>query len=113
MADQPSAQGTRADQAMNHVLEAERAARDQAVRCEAEAATLVEQARQQARRIAARTDARLTHIHTSCGLATARQIEALLRQETSESEIGVGTPQEQELLQAAVDRLAARLTGGD
>lgn len=97
------------EQAMNQVLQAEREAQAAIARCQQEATHTVEQARQQARRIAERTDARLSHLHTHCALTLARQTEQL--QQRGEAETEAVTPlQEDAVLAAAVARLAEALT---
>jgi hypothetical protein len=97
------------EESMNRVLEAERTAHTAVAECEAHAATLLDAAQQQVRRIHIRTDARLGRLHAHCGLEVARQMELLLRQENTAA---AATPSDamREVLAAAVERLAQTLT---
>jgi hypothetical protein len=109
MAQQPNS----TEEAMNRVLEAERAAHAAVTECESHAAALLEAAQQQARRIHSRADNRLSQIHAHCALALGQQVEQLLQQDSN----GAGAPslgaETHELLAAAVTRLAESLTGGE
>ncbi len=106
----PPVAGT-TEEAMNRVLGAEHDAKAAITECEALAAATVEQARQRARRIAERTDRRISRLHAACELAAARSIDLLLRQERGSDAQRNAPPHEQEVLAAAVERLAALLTG--
>jgi vacuolar-type H+-ATPase subunit H len=103
--DQPEA-------AMNAVLEAEAEAKAAIADCEAQAAALVEEARRQARRIAERADERISRVHAECAEKTGRAVESTLREEPAGQAEPFGQPleHEQEVLAAAVARLAALLT---
>jgi hypothetical protein len=101
----------RVDEAMNTVLEKERQSREKIEHCEREAATLLDKARRRARAVADRTDKRITAFRQRCEETTRREVDELLAGDSERSE---RTPmQEREISQidAAVRRLAARLTG--
>jgi regulator of protease activity HflC (stomatin/prohibitin superfamily) len=108
MAEQPNS----TEEAMNRVLEAERAAHAAVAECEAQAAALLEAAQQQARRIHTRADNRLSQIHAHCALALGQQVEQLLQQDTGTTATPNLGDEMHELLAAAVTRLAESLTGG-
>lgn len=97
--------------AITRVLEAERQARDRVAHCEAEAAAHVEAARARARRVVERTDARASALRTRVEQQVAERVTAL----RAEAEGIRGQPPEEDArqaqLEAAVARLAARLTG--
>ena len=103
--------GSDAEHAMNRVLGAEHDAKTAVAECSAQAAAAVEQARQQARRIGERADHRISRLHTACELAAGQRIELLLQQERSADARRIAPPREEEVLDAAVERLAAMLTG--
>ena len=100
------------EQAMSRVLEAERDAHAAVAECEARAAALIDAAQQQARRIHARTDARVSQVHAHCALALGQQVETLLRQEPHDSAGAAPDAAMRELLTAAITCLAASLTDG-
>lgn len=98
------------EEAMNRVLEAERAAQAAIMECTARAASLIEAAQQQARRIHSRTDSRISQVHAHCALALGRQVELLLQQEAESTSATVPDAAMHEVLAAAVERLALVLT---
>ncbi|MEW6648409.1 MAG: hypothetical protein AB1450_14500 [Pseudomonadota bacterium] len=105
-----SEQQNSTEEAMNRVLEAERAAHAAVAECAARATALVDAAQQQARRIHSRTDSRISQVHAHCALALGRQVEQLLQQEadnTAASELDAAM---HDVLAAAVERLAQSLT---
>lgn len=97
--------------AISRVLEAERQAHERVARCEAEAAAHVETARTRVRRVVERTDARVSALRTRVERQVAERVTAL----RAEAEGIRGQPPEEDVrqaqLEAAVARLAARLTG--
>jgi len=100
------------EEAINRVLGAERDARAAIERCVQQAAATVDAARQRARHLAAHTDVRIGKVHARCSLALGRQIEALLRQEQA-GDVAPPAAHDDEVLVAAVEHLAAALTGDD
>lgn len=106
------AQSRSPDEAMNTVLRAERDAREAIDACRAEAERTLAEAREQARRIARRTDARISALHTRCTIDLHRRVEAMLDGER-EPNTPLPAASEDEVLQAAVDALAAELVGED
>jgi len=100
------------EQAMNRVLEAEREAHAAITECAARAAALIDAAQQQARRVHARTDTRISQVHAHCALALGQQVETLLRQEPHSGAGATPDAAMRELLTAAVTCLAASLTDG-
>jgi vacuolar-type H+-ATPase subunit H len=100
------------EDAMNRVLETERTAHASVADCETRAASLVEVAQQQARRIHSRTDTRISQVHAHCAGALGRQVETLLQEGAASEEHSTLRDEMRELLQAAVERLAEALTDG-
>lgn len=98
------------EDAMNRVLEAERTAHESVADCETRAASLIEVAQQQERRIHSRTDNRISQIHAHCAVALGRQVETLLQEGAAGEEHGTLSAEMRELLGAAVERLAEALT---
>jgi regulator of protease activity HflC (stomatin/prohibitin superfamily) len=95
-------------EAMNRVLAAERAALAEVDACRADAGKALEAARHEARAILERAErvAREIHARTERLAATrARQMAESAQDKRGDREPG-------ELLEAAVERLAARMTGG-
>ena len=100
------------DSAINQVLEAERATRESIARAQAQAAEFIVAAREKARRINERTDARVSNLRAAC--------QRRILQRTTELQCATEalqcTPFEQDeryqRLADAVARLAAALTGG-
>ena len=99
-----------ADDAMNAALAAERRAQQAVDECQEEADRIVEQARQQARRIADRTDTRISRVHNHCAEATRKEVHRLQSKAENMGQHRPPDSQQLEILEAAVRRLAARLT---
>lgn len=98
------------EEAMNRVLEAERAADAAVADCATRAAAVIEMAQQQARRIHSRTDSRISQVHAHCALALGRQVETLLQQEAEQAADASLDAAMHQVLAAAVERLAQSLT---
>lgn len=103
----------RVDEAMNSVLEKERQSRERIERCEREAAALLDRAQRRARAVSERTDERITALRQRCAAATRESVEALLAEDSEGVERTPMHDGEASLIDAAVRRLAARLTGED
>jgi vacuolar-type H+-ATPase subunit H len=99
------------EEAMNTALQAERQAVAGIEFCTRQAAKLVENAQQQARHLAERTNRRISDLHARCTQATAERIDSMLKEDANEADEGVQPHVETEFLQAVVDSVAARLTG--
>lgn len=97
--------------AMNKALQAEQHALETIKDCEREAAGITHAAQQQARAIMDRTNRRIGELHAHCARVTATQIETMLKEDTSEAKQAIRLETEACTLQAAVERVAARLTG--
>jgi F0F1-type ATP synthase membrane subunit b/b' len=99
------------DAAMNLVLKAEHDAQQAVVDCEKEAQAQLEQAREKAHRIAQRSDARITRIHHRADRLVTDEInriqEDAARQRKSEQANRINDS----ITTAAVEALAALLTG--
>lgn len=102
------AQGSVAE-AMNRVLEAERAALAELQACRAQAEKTLEAARREARSILERAERIARDIHGRTERLAAARAKRLLEEASQQP----GGPDPEETLAAAVDRLAARMTGGD
>ena len=96
---------------MNKVLQAERHALETIKDCEREAAGIIHAAQQQARAISERTNRRIGELHAHCARVTAARIETMLKEDASEANQAIRLEAEACTLQAAVERVAARLTG--
>lgn len=107
----PSAPPLDPDEAMNTTLQAEQRALDAIKTCERQAAELINAAQQQARLIAERADRRISDLHVRCARTTAEEIEAMLREDAHEADHSTQPELKIEALEAAVDHVAARLTG--
>jgi cell division septum initiation protein DivIVA len=98
------------EQAMNLVLEAERAAEQAIADCEQEAQEIINAAHRRARRIAERTDERLAHAHMHCGAVLSREIQHTERTATAAQQeryrLDTAT------LEEIADSVAAQLTEG-
>lgn len=100
-----------ANSAVTRVLEAERRAKQAIEGCRQGAAAFVEGARHQARRIAERTDARISAVHIRCDLDIAQrkaEIDAAARNIPTDIDL---TDRDLAKLDEAVEALAARLIG--
>lgn len=101
-----------AEEAVHQVLDAERLANDAIAVCERRAAEMVNAARVEARRIAERTEERISTTHVKCMESTGRKIIAL---EEAEREIAAKPVVDESGLtrmREVVSRLSAILTGG-
>lgn len=98
------------EEAINRVLEAERRARDNVARCEAEAAARMSAARTRTRRVAERTDARMSLLRTRVEQQTAGQVAARRAGVAEIRRQPLSPETDAQRLQEAVARLAARLT---
>jgi len=94
--------------AIERVLEAERAAETRLQDCRQQADALVTAARERAAAIIRRADARITNLHTAYLNKVSTEIAQLSDPPASGGEVGVRDDAE---LAAAVQRLAAKLTG--
>ncbi len=101
-----------AEAAINRVLAAERRARDNIARCEVEAAAQVTAARSRAKRVAERTDARMSRLRTRVERRTADDVTALRAQAADIRRQPVAPETDPQRLEEAAARLATRLTGG-
>lgn len=114
MTDPVIAAGSKsAEEAINRVLEAEHRARERIAQCEVQASKELDAVREQARRIDARTDARIGKLRTRCEQQVAGQVARL----KASAEAVRGQPLAGDArslrLGQAVRSLAARLTGGE
>ncbi len=101
----------RIDQAMNAVLEKERQSRERIEQCDREAAEILDKAQRRARAVSDRTDWRITAFRQRCAETTKRSVDELLSEDSHRSEPQPGNDQESFQIDAAVRRLAAKLTG--
>lgn len=109
-ANRPSADQTAAQDIVD-VLAAERSAREAVADCARQADVVVNQALEQAKRIAARGEARINRLREACARRVAEQRaahEALTQALAAEAT----APGADERLRAAIRSLAAELTGG-
>lgn len=96
--------------AIDEVLLAESAARQATQACRQEAESILEAAREDARRINRIANARVTKLHTHCDALVRQRIEAIraaARVEAVRTELNTA---DRDMLRQAVERLAARLT---
>ncbi len=100
------------DDAMNTVLEKELRSREKIEQCEREADELLNKAQRRARAVSDRTDKRITKFRQRCADATQRAVDELLAEDSNRAEPGPGDEDESSLIDAAVRRLAAKLTEG-
>lgn len=101
---------SRAQDAIERVLEAERDARAAVSVCQEQAARIVAEARLHARRIAERADARIDALRAASRARLAGEL-ARLDAEAQALAARPIAPETQRRMEAAVDGLAARLTG--
>ena len=101
----------RVDKAMNTVLEKERQSRDTIEQCERQAAALLDKAQRRARAVSDRTDKRITAFRQRCEETTRRTVEDLLAKDNERSERTPMQEHQVSRIDAAVRRLAARVTG--
>lgn len=102
---------TQIDEAMNTVLEKERQSRERIAQCEREADELLDKAQRRARAVSDRTDKRITALRQRCAETTKRAVDELLAEGSESLEPKPGRERESSQIDAAVRRLAARLTG--
>ncbi len=96
---------------MNTALEAEQHALEAVKDCEREAAAIIDAAQQQARAITERTNRRIGQLHVHCARVTAARIDILLKEDADAADQNIQWGREQRALAAAVERVAARMTG--
>lgn len=99
------------DDAMNRALASERQALDAVEACEREAEKHIESARQQARSLIERTDRRIRDLHLRCVRATEKTVDAMVSEDARKAQQADRPETREKALDAAVDRLATRLTG--
>lgn len=99
------------DEAMSTALQAEQRALDAIKDCEQRAAELGNDARRQTRAIAQRTDRRISALHTQRARALAEKVDTMLREDAALSAEATQITLEQKMLELAVERVAAWLTG--
>jgi len=98
--------------AMDHVLEAEQAARDAIRAGERRGAAIIADANEQIRRIEQRAADRIRRAHDLCADAVRRETRlAEERGEADEDPLNL-SDEERERVRCAADRLAAHLCGG-
>lgn len=109
--DTSSVTPSSSDEAMNAALQAEQQALDGIKACEKWAVEFVDRARHQARAIAERTDRRITALHARRTGALAETVDAILSADSDRSGPPPQLELERKMLEVAVARIAARLTG--
>jgi len=107
-----SGRETSVKSAMDHVLEAEQAARDAIRAGERRGAAIIADANEQVRRIEQRAAERIRRVHDLCADAVRRETRlAEERGEADEEPLNL-SEEERERVRRAADRLAAHLCGG-
>jgi len=109
---QAAATGDLTEAAMNTVLRAEQAAESRVSEATLEANAIIQEAQARARRILARTNERITLIHTRCAHYVTSESKRLLDAQTGD-EVRGALELDPETLAATVEAVAANLTGGD
>ena len=99
------------EQAMNTVLQAERAAEQAIADCRHEAQQTVEAAQQRAHRIAARTDERLSLCHMRCSAKLTKELKDRQRAEKANSRNQSTQPLDETALSGVVAAVARDLIG--
>jgi hypothetical protein len=102
-----------ASAAMNRVLEAEREAEQAVAECERQAQLLLQAGYARARRIAGRTDERISLLRMRSSDRVTRRIEVMERAERAAQQGAFPEPAQADHLAAIVEELAAELSGGD
>ena len=97
--------------AMDQVLDAEREAQNAIATSRAEADAMIEAARETARHIEARADARIASAHRLCADRTVAAVERIMA--TLGGESAEALRWDDALIGKAVAALAARITGGN
>lgn len=100
----------RVSEAMDSVLAAERRAQEEIEAAREEAKRIVQEARTKAQEIEDRADARITRAHRDYSADTQAAVDAILMEEGGNNDL-IEHPDE-DLIDTAVARLAARLSGG-
>lgn len=98
---------------LDRVLEAERRAEDAVAAEQIEAERRLERARQHARRIAKRAEQRVTRVRTLSEERTDRELSGLRAAEQDRAERVERLSERPDKQRAAIDRVAAWLSGGD
>ncbi|HSS65264.1 MAG TPA: hypothetical protein VLS27_12590 [Gammaproteobacteria bacterium] len=101
----------RVDEAMNTVLEKERQSRESIQQCERRAAALLDRSQRRARAVSDRTDKRITALRQRCAETTRRAVDDLLADVSEGADRDPLQEVEISSIDAAVQRLAAMLTG--
>lgn len=109
--NRPDSSSSSASQAMNRVLRAEQEAEQDIAECLKAAHQLVDQAQQQAARIARRTNKRITLSHLRSKQAIAHCVAELERASAHEQQQARVSGIDEGALSAAVDEVAAMLIG--
>lgn len=102
---------TSVKRAMDHVLEAEQAARDAVSAGERRGAAIIADANEQIRRIEQRAADRIRRAHDLCADAVRRQTRLTGERGGADEQPAELTDEERERVRQAADRLAARLCG--
>lgn len=110
MTDKDSETTGTVEEAMNQVLEAERAAEEAIADCRQEAQQILQAARERAQRIAERTDERLAHCHMRCSAKLARELKERERTEKAELQGQSSYQLDADALAEVVEAVAAKLT---
>ena len=97
--------------AIDRVLDAERAARQDVADCEAQTRDWLEQARQRRRALMERARLRTVALHMRTAKAVAAREQALLEQEQRAASESAARLADHQRLQAALDELVEHLTG--
>ena len=96
---------------INRVLEAEAKSKDSLEKCRQRALDIIEDGRNQARRINLRADERITAIHAKADLSVDRKLAELKHQITSLSSDVVFDENERSRLQASIADLVEEMIG--
>ena len=100
----------RVSEAMDEVLDAERRAQQEIEKANDRAKRIVQEARSKAQEIEDHADARITQAHRAYSADTEAAVDAILSHKSDDDDI-IEHPDE-DLIDTAVSRLAARLSGG-
>ena len=106
-----SGRETSVKSAMDHVLEAEQAARDAIRAGERRGAAIIADANEQIRRIEQRAAERIRRAHDRCADAVRRETRLTEEREQAGGDPADLTDEERERVRRAADRLAAHLCG--
>jgi vacuolar-type H+-ATPase subunit H len=97
---------------INRVLDAERRARERVSRCEQDASRMIEEARACARDIRARTERRIGRMHARVEQRIIAQVMMLAAEAEAIRSQALASDERETTLEAALERLAERLTAG-